>query len=207
MASGAPMTQSIISGTLNCDSVYSWRWTSELSVLTAARGRPHSHPIEAIAKKTHSLARTRIGLRHAPLGIMSSSAIYPLFYSAILPLTSTRQKSYADSRTFRSRNGIPEARLPKAKIKRLYLIPILSRALDVLELLEETHAPVTLEDVYQRTQISKTSVYRILKTLVHRGYVLRLRMVNIVCCRAQALRFGFGAQSARCLSPWRSHIV
>jgi predicted ArsR family transcriptional regulator len=61
--------------------------------------------------------------------------------------------------------------LPKAKIKRLYLIPILSKALDVLEFLEQSHAPVTLEDVYQKTQISKTSVYRILKTLVHRGYV------------------------------------
>jgi ribose transport system substrate-binding protein len=61
--------------------------------------------------------------------------------------------------------------LPKSKIKRLYLIPILSKALDVIEQLEQNHAPVTLEDVYQKTQISKTSVYRILKTLVHRGYV------------------------------------
>jgi ribose transport system substrate-binding protein len=61
--------------------------------------------------------------------------------------------------------------LPKAKIKRLYLIPILSKALDVIELLEESHGPVSLEDVYQKTRISKTSVYRILKTLVHRGYV------------------------------------
>ncbi len=48
---------------------------------------------------------------------------------------------------------------------------ILAKALDVIELLEESHAPVSLEDVFQRTKISKTSVYRILKTLVHRGYV------------------------------------
>jgi ribose transport system substrate-binding protein len=87
--------------------------------------------------------------------------------------------------------------LPKAKIKRLYLIPILSKALDVLELLEEDHAPVTLEDVFQRTQISKTSVYRILKTLVHRGYVAQsqdgqYRLVS----RPRRLRFGFAAQSA-----------
>jgi ribose transport system substrate-binding protein len=61
--------------------------------------------------------------------------------------------------------------LAKAKIKRLYLIPILSKALDVIELLEQHHAPLTLEDVYQKTHISKTSVYRILKTLVHRGYL------------------------------------
>jgi len=86
--------------------------------------------------------------------------------------------------------------LPKAKIKRLYLIPILSKALDVIEQLEQNHAPVTLEDVYQNTQISKTSVYRILKTLVHRGYVAQsqdgqYRLVS----RPRRLRFGFAALS------------
>jgi ribose transport system substrate-binding protein len=86
--------------------------------------------------------------------------------------------------------------LPKAKIKRLYLIPILSKALDVIEQLEQNHAPVTLEDVYQKTQISKTSVYRILKTLVHRGYVAQsqdgqYRLVS----RPRRLRFGFATLS------------
>ena len=86
--------------------------------------------------------------------------------------------------------------LAKAKIKRLYLIPILSKALDVLELLEQNNAPATLEDVFQETHISKTSVYRILKTLVHRGYVAqsqdgRYRLVS----RPRRLRFGFAAQS------------
>jgi ribose transport system substrate-binding protein len=87
--------------------------------------------------------------------------------------------------------------LSKPKLKRLYLIPILSKALDVLELLEQTGGPVSLEDVYQQTKISKTSVYRILKTLVHRGYVAQgqtgqYRLVS----RPRRLRFGFAAQSA-----------
>jgi len=87
--------------------------------------------------------------------------------------------------------------LPKAKIKRLYLIPILSKALDVLEFLEQSHAPVTLEDVYQKTQISKTSVYRILKTLVHRGYVAQAQNGTYrLVSRPRRLRFGFAAQSA-----------
>lgn len=87
--------------------------------------------------------------------------------------------------------------MPKTKIKRLYLIPILSKALDVLELLENNHAPVTLEDVYQKTHISKTSVYRILKTLVHRGYVAQAQngLYRLVS-RPRRLRFGFAAQSA-----------
>jgi ribose transport system substrate-binding protein len=85
----------------------------------------------------------------------------------------------------------------KAKIKRLYLIPILSKALDVIELLEQDHTSLSLEDVYQKTCISKTSVYRILKTLVHRGYVAQsqngqYRLVS----RPRRLRFGFAVQSA-----------
>jgi ribose transport system substrate-binding protein len=87
--------------------------------------------------------------------------------------------------------------LARGKIKRLYLIPILSKALDVMEMLEEQNAGMTLEDVYQRTQISKTSVYRILKTLVHRGYVAHgesgeYRLVS----RPKRLRFGLAVQSA-----------
>ena len=87
--------------------------------------------------------------------------------------------------------------MAKAKIKRLYLIPILSKALDVIELLEQDHTTLTLEDIYQRTKISKTSVYRILKTLVHRGYLAqtpsgRYRLVS----RPRRLRFGFAVQSA-----------
>jgi len=87
--------------------------------------------------------------------------------------------------------------VPKSKIKRLYLIPILSKALDVIELLEQGHSALTLEDIYQRTNISKTSVYRILKTLVHRGYLAQTpngqyRLVS----RPRRLRFGFAGQSA-----------
>ena len=87
--------------------------------------------------------------------------------------------------------------MPKGKIKRLYLIPILSKALDVIELLEENHAPVSLEDVYQHTQISKTSVYRILKTLVHRGYVAQAQngLYRLVS-RPRRLCFGLSVQSA-----------
>ena len=87
--------------------------------------------------------------------------------------------------------------MAKAKIKRLYLIPILSKALDVIELLEQHHAPLTLEDVYQKTHISKTSVYRILKTLAHRGYLAQSQngLYRLVS-RPRRLRFGFAVQSA-----------
>jgi ribose transport system substrate-binding protein len=87
--------------------------------------------------------------------------------------------------------------MAKAKIKRLYLIPILSKAFDVIEMLENSHAPVSLEEVHQTTKISKTSVYRILKTLAHRGYVAQVQngLYRLVS-RPRRLRFGFAAQSA-----------
>jgi ribose transport system substrate-binding protein len=90
-----------------------------------------------------------------------------------------------------------EEGLAKAKIKRLYLIPILSKALDVIELLERDHASLTLEDVYQKTNISKTSVYRILKTLVHRGYLAQTQNGQYrLVSRPRRLHFGFAVQSA-----------
>jgi ribose transport system substrate-binding protein len=80
--------------------------------------------------------------------------------------------------------------------KGLYLIPILSKTLDVMELLEQEKKPLNLEQIHQRTTISKTTVFRILHTLVHRGYVSRpedgrYRLVS----RPRKLRFGFGGQS------------
>src|SRR5258705_13728882 len=81
--------------------------------------------------------------------------------------------------------------------KRLYLIPVLSKALDILELLQAENQPSTLEAIHRQTRISKTTVYRVLKTFVHRGYLSQspdglYRQVT----RPKKLRFGFGGRSA-----------
>ena len=83
------------------------------------------------------------------------------------------------------------------KSRRLYLIPVLSKALDILELLQAENQPMTLEAIHRQTKISKTTVYRVLKTYVHRGYLAQspdglYRQVS----RPKKLRFGFGGQSA-----------
>lgn len=80
---------------------------------------------------------------------------------------------------------------------RLYLIPILSKALDVLELLQSQNQPMTLDAIYRQTRISKTTVYRVLKTFMHRGYVSQdqngaYRQIS----HPRKLRFGFAGQSA-----------
>jgi ribose transport system substrate-binding protein len=81
--------------------------------------------------------------------------------------------------------------------KRLYLIPVLSKSLDILELLQAENQPMSLEAIHRRTRISKTTVYRVLKTLVHRGYLAQSPdgMYRHVM-RPKKLRFGFGGQSA-----------
>lgn len=81
--------------------------------------------------------------------------------------------------------------------KRLYLIPVLSKALDILEYLQQDNQPMTLEAIHKQTKISKTTVYRVLKTFVHRGYLSQspdglYRHVT----RPKKLRFGFAGQSA-----------
>ncbi|WP_345934178.1 substrate-binding domain-containing protein [Granulicella sp. WH15] len=85
----------------------------------------------------------------------------------------------------------------KAKTKRLYLIPVLTKALDILELLQSQSEPLVLEAIHKQTKVSKTTVYRILKTLVHRGYVGQTpdRGYHYIA-RPKKVRFGFGGQSA-----------
>jgi ribose transport system substrate-binding protein len=54
-----------------------------------------------------------------------------------------------------------------------YLIPVVSKALDILEVLRNESRSLPLGAIHRRTSIPKTTVFRILKTLVHRGYVSR----------------------------------
>jgi ribose transport system substrate-binding protein len=87
--------------------------------------------------------------------------------------------------------------LSQQKNKRLYLIPILSKAIDILELLESENRPLALEEIFQRSQISKTSIYRILKTFAHRGYVAQNSSGSYrLMARPRKIRFGFAGESA-----------
>ena len=86
--------------------------------------------------------------------------------------------------------------MPKQSPKRLYLIPVLSKALDVLEMVQREARPMSLENIHQRSQISKTTVYRILKTLVHRGYMAQSQdgLYRPISSPAKMV-FGYGCQS------------
>ena len=82
------------------------------------------------------------------------------------------------------------------RTKRLYLIPVLTKALDILELLQTQNQQMTLEAIHRETNISKTTVYRILKTFVHRGYLSQAQDgLYRYISRPKKMRFGFGSQS------------
>jgi ribose transport system substrate-binding protein len=86
--------------------------------------------------------------------------------------------------------------LTKAKMNRLYLIPTLSKAMDILELIESEKRALALEDIFQRVHISRSSVYRILKTFVHRGYLAQSQDGHYrAATRRKKIRFGFASQS------------
>src|ERR1700690_3864540 len=68
--------------------------------------------------------------------------------------------------------------------------------MDILELLETEKKALTLEDIFQRVHISKTSVYRILKTFVHPGYLAQSQGGRYrAAARPKKVRFGFASQS------------
>ena len=77
-----------------------------------------------------------------------------------------------------------------------YLIPVFSKALDVLEVFQK-YDRLSLEEIQKQTKIPKTTAYRIVKTLVHRGYLAQSSggLYRIVT-RPRKLRFGFGQQCA-----------
>jgi ribose transport system substrate-binding protein len=89
-----------------------------------------------------------------------------------------------------------ESFLSRTGVGRLYHIPVLSKALDILEYLQTVRSSASLDELHRHTRFSKTTVYRILKTLTHRGYLAHLedgryRLVS----RPSKLRFGFAGQS------------
>ena len=84
----------------------------------------------------------------------------------------------------------------------MYLVPILSNALDILELLQQTKMTFSLEEIHVKTGVAKSTAFRLLKTFVHRGYITKAengkyRLVN----RPEKLRFGYASMCERMPFP------
>jgi hypothetical protein len=69
------------------------------------------------------------------------------------------------------RSRTESARRRNPGLHRSYIIPVLSKALVVMEILRSTERPLNVRELVDRTGISKTTVYRILRTLSAYGYL------------------------------------
>ncbi len=86
--------------------------------------------------------------------------------------------------------------MPKKTSHQLYLIPVMSTALDILEYLQRENRALSLEHIFRHTGQSKTTVYRVLKTFVHRGYISQSPDgLYRNASRPHKMRFGFASQS------------
>jgi ribose transport system substrate-binding protein len=73
-------------------------------------------------------------------------------------------------------------------------VPVTSKTLDVLEAFRAPHEELTLEQVIARTGVAHTTAFRILYTLVHRGYVSQTAQKRYrLHPRPRRVRIGFAA--------------
>lgn len=56
---------------------------------------------------------------------------------------------------------------------RFYTVPVLMRALDIMELLRKSEMPLKTNEISHSASIPQSTTYRILRTLHHRGYVVQ----------------------------------
>jgi hypothetical protein len=60
----------------------------------------------------------------------------------------------------------------RPEVTRSYLVPILLKTFNILDVLCNSSKPLRAEEIHARTGYAKTTVYRILRTLVIRGCVV-----------------------------------
>lgn len=87
-----------------------------------------------------------------------------------------------------ARNSIGSQR---SRAEDSYWVPILSKALDVLECFEGEVEDLTLEEIERRTRLPHTTAYRILHTLSMRGYLQRSGLRYRLSRVRKKLRIGF----------------
>ena len=87
--------------------------------------------------------------------------------------------------------------VPKLRPEKTYLVPAVSKVFDILELLGREKTSLSLEQIHQKVKAPKTTIYRLLKTCVHRGYVAQgTDGLYRLSSQPKKMRFGFAAQSS-----------
>jgi ribose transport system substrate-binding protein len=81
-------------------------------------------------------------------------------------------------------------------MKPLYVVPILSKSIDVIEAMQRQMQPLTLETISGLVRLPRSTTYRILMTLASHGKVVHsAKGFHLAAKYAKSARFGFGALS------------
>ncbi len=87
-----------------------------------------------------------------------------------------------------------------------YLVGTLEKGLDVLELLEKSSKPLSIQEISVTTKIQRAAVFRLLCTLAHRGYIERLENKRYrAMARRRRPRLGYCAPLGG--SPFRVDVA
>jgi hypothetical protein len=106
--------------------------------------------------------------RALDIGVTSMKRSPPRRKRSISMLDRTRPKNklpFGETRECRTRIAIQESES--------YIVPMIARAIDISELLQGFDSGLRVKGIKQLTGYSESTVYRILRTLVAFGYVLR----------------------------------
>jgi DNA-binding IclR family transcriptional regulator len=79
--------------------------------------------------------------------------------------------SHADHKRIAERSRTDAARRLHPQVNRSYIIPVLSKALILMKVLQESDRPLTVDELTASTGIAKSTVYRILRTLSAYDYL------------------------------------
>jgi hypothetical protein len=80
----------------------------------------------------------------------------------------------------------PGPRRKRPPLKSPYIVPMISRAFEILEVLR-SGSRLSIDEISLSTGIAKSSVYRIMRTFLAYGHVSRLETVHFVLARQKEL--------------------
>lgn len=86
-------------------------------------------------------------------------------------MSSNRSLSSIVAEQIVERSRTDSARRRNPDVHRSYMIPVLSKALTIMEVLKTSERPLNVQQLAETTGIPKTTTYRIVRTLSAYGYL------------------------------------
>lgn len=139
----------------------------------------HGRSESAACPRNYRLCAIANRVAHVCIKVAGDS-ILTRSYNRTLHMKASRRSRTRSIRKAESREAQPRLESP-------YVVPMVSKAFQVLELLRSQSAPVSIDQISSVTGIHASSAYRIIRTMLSYGYVTRVGSGQYVMCREKAL--------------------